>query len=547
MPLPEISDEQIISTIKNMTSRGDADGLNTYLEQLEPAQKSLAAAQDNLVLMIALTFDRVGIAKSLLGIQAVRDNAAVDYNNLLRLAMQHGHYEIAKDLLTIPEVRHAAVYDNVAPYLALRMGYSDISEDLLAIQAAHPPSDEQIISTITELARNGNAYALKSYLEQLGPEQKSLAAANNNRAFQLAAIHGHQESMRCLLSISTVYDNAAAGNNLALLMALRFRHQHIAKDLLRIRTVREHAAAYNNAALHLAAINDYRGIVRDLLTLVPRNSAADENGHESTLLATVKSCNIVRDILTVLRSGHPGIERDLLIIQAFRDSTPGAAELNKRIIDCAIEGGHPDIVENLLPRPVADLIEAQKSGDLERVVSLITMKAVRHYPAVDEEATLQAALKLGYPEIARNLLRRPEVRNNAGAYENEALIIALLAGERDIAKDLSTIPSVCKKAVNYLDLIIDCAFKGGESQASKNTKNMSKEKNREEPASSSQSLCWQFNRMGVSGSRGEVVELPDTRRNLSEDEEKNSAAAADQAAPERESIEPRVKRRQNLG
>lgn len=370
-------------------------------------------------------------------------------------------------------------------------------------------TDEQIILTLTNLARDGNDAGLSSYLESLNPEQKLLAAANNNRALQLAAINGHQRAVQILLSISTVFDNAAAGDNLALLMALRRKHPLVAQALLTVQTVRDNAAVYNNAALKCAAINDYGSIVRDLLTIstVRHCTATDKengHGHEATLLSTAKAYNLLKGLLNYLNhfdnktpKSKQNIKENCSILRAFRDATPAAESLHHSLIACATNGGYIDIVNDLSPGyNYKEILSSIPHKRLEKVLTLKTIKAVRSYPETDEQALLQAALKLGYPSVAKNLLTDlPEVSANAAAFKNEALRIAALRGYSDIVGDLLSHPAVLNGASAYIKKIINLTFQAGRNSAQQGAQ---PDQECTVPAAS-QTLCWQFVGMKIEG------------------------------------------------
>lgn len=547
--MPQMTDEQIISTLIEKTRNCEVDNLNYYLEELTPAQKSLAAANDNQALQIAVSLERIEkieIIKSLLNIPAVRDNAAVANNGTLEWAIRTGQSDIAKDLLTIPVVRRASLHQ--AEHLALSMGNIEIVEEISAIQETpdyttidpfFERTDDEIISTIMKMARDGDDAGLASYLDRLAPERKALAAANNNRALQLAAIYGHHKVVQILLTIPAVCDNAAAGDNLALLMALRKGYRLIAKDLLTFKTVRDNAAAYNNAALQCAAINDYGDIVSDLLTIpiVCQCSAADrENGHEATLLCTAKAYNILVEILEFLSHDGQKLPKstqsfisDSKIMRAFLDVTPGVISLHKRIIACAVKGGHPDIVKDLTPtEDHKQILNTLSENELGKVVSLITIAAVRHYPKIDEKAPLQAALQLGYPGIAINLLTDlPNVRMSATAFNNEALIIAANRGYLGVMKELFKIPAVLSEAPTYINTIIECVFKAGKRRAQEEVQGLN------DLLSSTPAFCRQFETMKVRSGPAAAATSNLGSPLDSQDEEKSAAATMQQKARRR--------------
>lgn len=338
--MPQITDKEIISTIIEMTKNGEADNLNGYLENLTSTQKALAAANDNQALQIAASLEgvkAVSIIKSLLDIQAVRDNAGAGNNATLNWAITAGHPDIAQGLLTFPAVYNASLDE--AAGLALSMDYTDISSTISA--------NMDIILTLTNMAQQGDNAGLTALLASLTPEQKLLAAANNNRALQLAAIHGHDQTVRILLTIPIVWDNAAAGSNLALFMALRLGYRSVAQALLNVQTVRANAAVYNNAPLKCAAINDYGEIVKELLTIsaVNRCSAADnENKYEAIMLSVSKCCSILRGILNFLkRDGQVTqeslrFEQDFLVMHALRDTDPTVISLHQASLNAPRTG-----------------------------------------------------------------------------------------------------------------------------------------------------------------------------------------------------------------
>lgn len=127
-------------------------------------------------------------------------------------------------------------------------------------------------------------------------------------------------------------------------------------------------------------------------------------------------------------------------------------------------------MERLKPNSYDEIIKVALKTGLNKVTTLMKIEVVRSYPIIDEQASLQAALQLGYPAIAKRLLTDPDVRANAAAFKNEALKLAILANYKDIMNDLLTIPAVLKEAQDpaCLKSIIKCAFSAGANDEKRN-------------------------------------------------------------------------------
>ena len=299
------TNEQIKSNIIEIVHRENSADLVSYLERLEPAQQSLAAANNNEALLTAIEGGCLDIAKYLLTIPAVRNNAAADNNKALLRALEGGHLDITKDLLTIPAVRdNAAVDNNEALLTAIENGHLDIVKDLLSISAVRDNA-AAYDNYALRWALNEKHLNIARHLLTI-PAVRNNAAAGDNDALRTAMKNGHLDIAKDLLSIPAVrdsekvhdkylldlftlpavLDNFATANNAVLQIAIRFGHRNIAKYLLTMEAVRDNAAADNNLALQWAREGGYLDIELYLLSIPAVRDHAPTETMDSCLEGT---------------------------------------------------------------------------------------------------------------------------------------------------------------------------------------------------------------------------------------------------------------------
>ena len=534
-------ESDIINFIRNKNERVQA----CLLGRLEPGLKALEA-NHTAAQRISLKHGRKDMARYLLKIQAIRDNVAAHYealkcsserkdflgiiesffsmeemlatadnNEPLRMSLKYGLGDMAKYLLTIPGVRNnAAVFDNEALEMALESGYIEGERDFLNIVL-----DLLTIQTVRDHAAANNNAAFKkalkyrdvnylwrqAYLEVIQSFLKIPAVRHRMVDLDnplLTIVNGdlshlREEIAHDLLSLESVRHRIGASpQNFELIQnTLRARQFDVLRDLLTIQSVRDETlglihcleAFYDSPLCNLFEMCQ-------LLKIMPKDiqdSLRMEGGFLSEML------------LINLRNGDTDIAKYLLTFQVFRDN---AAADNNRALQISLDKRYLDIAQDLLTiQSVREnaavennvifgkvlicirMRPRERGGYLEILKNLLTIPAVRDYGACNNNEALLTVLRcpLGAEnlsvralreEIARDLLSLQTVRDGVRqAAQTKAFELALECGMTDIAQDLFSI-----LALDHTSEAMDNCW---------------------EKATPSPTICRQFNRM-LTNTRG---------------------------------------------